>query len=213
MRIADWRDPATLLRAAPFMLLIVVAAVLSYRHHVLLRDQRDRVDHTYRVITQVQETLVDLIDAETGQRGYVLTGDDRYLLPFEKAKRESPTALASLRELVHDSPSQVARVDRTRELVDEKFDELNATIAVRREQGFDAARAMVVADHGRRSMDAVREFLLAMQRNELALLDERAVAAEGTERRLLMTTLLCAALSLVARVGLMFAGQRQTSRE
>lgn len=212
MRDVRWFDAGSLLRSAPFFVLIVLAAVLSYRYHALLRDQRDRVDHTYQVITQVQQTLVGMIDAETGQRGYVLTGDDRYLAPFERASREIPAALTRLRERVTDSPMQVARVDRTRSLVDAKLDELNATIVARREGGLYAARAIVVGDEGRRSMDAVRDALESMQHSELALLDERSAAARATERRLLATTVACTALSLVARIGLALAGRRGWKR-
>lgn len=202
-------DAGFLLRTLPFFALIVLAATLSYRYHALLQEQRSRVDHTYEVVTRLESTLVAIIDAETGQRGFVITGDERYLQPYRNAIAAEPAALADLRTLLADSPEQQARLDALHRLVTIKFGELDETLVARRTDGAEAARLLVVRDRGRATMDDLRATIGTMKAHELDLLGRRGDALHVTERRLLTTTLVCATLSLIARLGLAWQARRR----
>lgn len=202
MRFLGALDLSTLLRSAPFIALIAIASVLSFRYHQLLLSQRASIEHTYQVLTTLESTLVHTIDAETGQRGYIITGDDRYLAPYQRALEQIDPLTARLRALVSDSPAQLQRVDALEAAVALKLAELRDTVQARRKQGLERARALVLRDEGRRTMDGVRAILADMRNAESTLLDQRNARAQATERWLLAITLISTALSILARLGL-----------
>lgn len=202
MRLPGIPDLRSLLRSAPFVALLVVAGVLSFRYHQLLLSQRASIEHTYQVLTTLESTLVHAIDAETGQRGFIITGDDRYLEPYDRALAQIGPLANRLRALVSDSAVQQRRVDRLEYAVALKLAELHETVQARRNQGLDAARALVLRDEGKRTMDEVRAVVAEMRVAESELLDRRNAQAHATERWLLAITLACTALSVLARLGL-----------
>ncbi|WP_295529570.1 CHASE3 domain-containing protein [uncultured Pseudacidovorax sp.] len=202
MRLPGAPDLRSLLRSAPFVALLVVAGILSFRYHQLLLSQRASIEHTYQVLTTLESTLVHAIDAETGQRGFIITGDDRYLEPYDRALAQIGPLANRLRALVSDSAVQQRRVDRLEYAVALKLAELHETVQARRNQGLDGARALVLRDEGKRTMDEVRAVVAEMRVAESELLDRRNAQAHATERWLLAITLACTALSVLARLGL-----------
>lgn len=190
------------LQTVPFLALIVLAAVLSFTYHELLRRQRDLVEHTYRVLTVLETTTSRIVDAETGQRGFVITGDSAYLAPYARAVVEIPASLRELRGLIADNPEQLRREQALAGLLEGKMSELRDTIDARQSQGLDVARRVVLRDRGRRLMDEARSVMTQMRAAETELLQRRTASARTTERRLLAVTVACALLSLAARIGI-----------
>jgi len=84
----------------------------------------ESVSHTREVQTQLTLMLSTLQDAETGQRGYLLTGLDEYLEPYESAERGIDGVVAELRSLTADNPRQQEQLDLIEPLITQKFDEL-----------------------------------------------------------------------------------------
>lgn len=212
MRLPGAPDLRSLLRSAPFVALLVVAGVLSFRYHQLLLSQRASIEHTYQVLTTLESTLVHAIDAETGQRGFIITGEDRYLEPYDRALAQIGPLANRLRALVSDSTVQQRRVDRLEYAVALKLAELHETVQARRNQGLEAARALVLRDEGKRTMDEVRAVVAEMRVAESELLDQRNAQAHATERWLLAITLACTALSVLARLGLAMIARFHVSR-
>ena len=120
-------------------------------------------------------------DLETGQRGYLLTGNENYLAPYERGLAEIKSNLQYITENSKAeglSSDDVARVTR---LIDEKLEELKQAIELRRTQGFDAALAIVKTNGGKHLMDAIRLQIAAMISREdsaLAASDARAESLE-----------------------------------
>lgn len=131
------------------------------------------VSHTRAVQAQLSKVLSTLQDAETGQRGYLLTGVEAYLEPFEIASQQVRIVLEDLRTLTADNPRQQERLDRIEPLVGEKFDELLETISLLQTDGLDAALALVQTDRGKTVMDKIRSHIANMEAEENALLAER----------------------------------------
>src|SRR5690349_8869009 len=102
-----------------------------------------------------QNLLTGLVDAETGQRGFIITGEDRYLEPYQAAVQAIPGRMTKLRA-VADGPVPRNRIDRLETLVSAKLDELAKTIRVRRAEGREAATRVVLADRGRTLMVGIR---------------------------------------------------------
>jgi len=93
------------------LVLLAVIAVVSFLTTRRLLFEAGRVKQTYDVRARLTAVLSDLKDAETGQRGYLLTGESRYLAPYERARKQLPNSLAALRARTRDSIRQQARLD------------------------------------------------------------------------------------------------------
>lgn len=124
--------------AIPLVIVVMFGGYLSYRYNMILKDNRDLVVHTYQVISAVERMFSDIEDAETGQRGFIITGDKKYLDPYEHALHTSPESLPKVRQLVVDRPDQLQRLDKLEAALQSKMDELKATIALRRTPGIEA---------------------------------------------------------------------------
>jgi len=147
----------------------------------------DAVSHTLDVQRRITSVLSVLQDAETGQRGYLLTGDPKYLGPFEGARRR-----------LTDAPQHEAAL-ALEPLVNAKFQELDHTIDLRRSGDSEAALAIVRNDSGRKTMDQLRGRIADMGRAEGQLLSRRA--REGATYSYLASALLLG-LVLVIMTGL-----------
>src|ERR1700693_3554066 len=130
--------------ALPLVFVVTFGGYLSYRYNMVLKDNRDLVVHTYQVISAVERAFSGIQDAETGQRGFIITGDEKYLDPYEHALQTIPESLPTVRQLIVDRPDQLERLDKLEAALQSKMDELTATIALRGDTGIDAARAAIV---------------------------------------------------------------------
>ncbi|MEU4238556.1 CHASE3 domain-containing protein [Actinoplanes sp. NPDC026619] len=100
------------------------------------------MEHTYLVLCRIADVSVALKDAETGQRGFLITGEDSYLAPYTAAQTNVATAQQTLRTLTADNAAQQARLDELAPLIESKFAELKETIDLRAGSGgFAADRA------------------------------------------------------------------------
>ncbi|MFY9743656.1 MAG: CHASE3 domain-containing protein [Candidatus Sulfotelmatobacter sp.] len=137
------------------VILIAIGAV-SYNSTAEFMDSAGWVAHTYEVLDNLAGFLAAMKDAETGQRGYVITGQDQYLEPYLSASAIANQNLKSLRQLTADKPVQ-QRLDAREPLVASKFAELQETIDLRREKGFEAAAKEALTDKGKEAMDRIRQ--------------------------------------------------------
>ena len=106
--------------AVPVAILIVVGSV-AYRSTVRLIDASRQVSHTYAVLTELEQVVSTLKDAETGQRGYLLTGVEDFLEPYTAAIQSNDADLSDARKLTVDNPNQQRRLDALEPLVAAKL--------------------------------------------------------------------------------------------
>jgi CHASE3 domain sensor protein len=92
-----------LLGALPVVVALLLSGFISFSYNLLLKNYRDAVDHTFQVMSGIDNVLLRLQDAETGQRGFIITGDEAYLAPFKSAEGELSEALADLGHLISDN--------------------------------------------------------------------------------------------------------------
>ncbi|TBR29346.1 MAG: histidine kinase, partial [Reyranella sp.] len=132
--------------------IVAVSAWLSVR--TAQHAEEAVVEREIRALTT--NLLAATIDAETGQRGYLLTGEARYLGPFERAQPRLRRDLANLRELVATDPAQLAAVMELAGVLDAKMSELTETIEQTKAGQRDAAIQTVLSDRGRLLMEKAR---------------------------------------------------------
>ncbi|MEU8817599.1 CHASE3 domain-containing protein [Actinoplanes sp. NPDC048796] len=160
--------------------LLVISAV-SFRSVGSLRTTSEMVDHTYQVLARIEAISSSLKDAETGQRGFLITGKRDYLAPYEAARGDLATEQQTLRTMTADNPAQQQRLDALAPLVQSKLDELKETIDLRAGAGgFRAALQVVLTDKGKAVMDDIRTVLSAMDNAERTLLAQRTSSASSS---------------------------------
>jgi PAS domain S-box-containing protein len=161
---------------AVVVVIILANTALSYRNTVQLYAAAEGVAHSERVQAAVEEVLTSAAEAETGQRGYLITGNERYLEPFTTAGDRIDAQVANLARLTRDNAEQEAEVPRLQRYIAQKFDELRLTIAVRKENGSDAARALVFTDRGRLAMDSLHAAATRMETRERLMIAAQTAA-------------------------------------
>ncbi|MDJ0703556.1 MAG: CHASE3 domain-containing protein [Leptolyngbyaceae cyanobacterium MO_188.B28] len=139
------------------------------------------VAHTFNVEADLRTLERKLVDAETGQRGFVITGEDRYLEPYQAAIAELDTTFADLKTLISDNPEQIKRLSVVEELADDKLAELKETIDLKRQGKQEELLALIKSDQGKDIMDAIRVKLAEMVAVEDELMEDRAKVAANAE--------------------------------
>jgi PAS domain S-box-containing protein len=153
--------------------------ITSKRDWVRYRESTHLVEHTYQVLAAVESLRNLTQDAETGQRGYLLTGEERYLAPYTAALSKLNVSQAKLRELLAGDPQQQARVTALNQATAAKLEELRQTIELRRMRGFEAALELVRTDLGKQAMDDIRRIADSLLVEEHRMLARRLSEAEA----------------------------------
>lgn len=160
------------------ILLLLVVAGTAYRSTGQLVDASASTTHTYKVLRHIESVTATMVDAETGQRGFVLTGEESYLDPYRAAIGRLDQIQRELRSLTADNPAQQARLTRLDPAVRAKLDEMANIVTTRRDKGFDAARQVIMTDRAKRYMDETRQVLGEMANEEEGLLRDRDRTSE-----------------------------------
>jgi signal transduction histidine kinase/DNA-binding response OmpR family regulator/CHASE3 domain sensor protein len=184
------------LALAGFLTAVVAVGVIAWFSYNSLRetaDLRGRVTHAVNVIDALQAVQTILVDAETGQRGFVITGDEAFLQPYQDAQVALPGTLATARGLVANDPDLRARFETMTTATARLLAILEETIALRRGRNADRADAIVSSGRGNALMDQLRGGISAMleiERTSLQTMQsERDVAAAGSLRVTLLGTI------------------------
>src|SRR5438105_4897455 len=187
---------------------VLVFGSISVQRMADLGEATQSVDRTLVLREETEVFLSLLKDAETGQRGFVITGDRHYLAPYDAAQAWVGRQLDRLRGLTGEMPDQHARVVALESLVRRKLDELRDTIMARERAGFAAAAQIVATGQGKHVMDEMRSVIDEMRAEEAGLLVERRAVAARDARLATATTLggLAVAFGLLVAAGLLLNG-------
>jgi signal transduction histidine kinase/DNA-binding response OmpR family regulator len=173
-----------LLAAIPIFLVLLVIAYLSVRFAADERAQQGWTIHTYQVIGQAQRVLSDAQDAETSQRGYIITRQDSFLQPFHRAEQRIGPDLLKLKALTADNPIQQARADALAAIVAKRFGALNQSLALAPTNNTASSSALLSSmAAGKSAMDSVRGVIASAIAEEERLLAQRIAARREAERR------------------------------
>jgi signal transduction histidine kinase len=104
-------------------------------------------------------------DAEAGERGYLLMGEDRYLLPLQQATREFPIQVRACLNLADQEPALRPQIERLASLVTERFAQAEAVLQLQRAKGLHAALESVRSGHSEGTMDEIRKTVRRLLRD------------------------------------------------
>ncbi|MDB6441989.1 diguanylate cyclase [Pseudomonas sp. 21TX0197] len=163
-----YRKPSLKIAAAAAVIIMSFnAAVAPLCLSWVGQTQRDR-QLVEDQLTSLRGLLELVVDAETGQRGYIITGDDRFLQPYYATMTNLPEGLRTLEALYATDPEQEQQaVQGIRALVDEKMANLAETIKLRRDKGYDAAMQVVMQGVGKGLTDRIRESIATQVKGEM----------------------------------------------
>jgi PAS domain S-box-containing protein len=188
--------------AASVVLALLVAGLslfLAFTHLTSLAQARAWVDHSHAVKEATQDLFSSVQDAETGERGFLITEDPKYLEPYQRAETAIPDQERRLTALVADNPDQATRVQRLNRAIDKRLAVLDRIVAAGRAGDFAGARVEVLSGQGRQAMQEIRTAVTAIRGVEDTYLDRRTALADQQET---LTLVIGMAVSLVALAGL-----------
>jgi len=168
-----------------FGLLLTVLAINGsfMRRQVGVQNRDDAwVIHTKQILFEAEQTESLLKDAETGQRGYLYTGDPTYLAPYSSAVARIEPHIDNLGRLTADNPRQQERIVRLRDLAHRKLNELARTISLYQSGKIDEARAVVLSHVGKSYMDEIRRVIAQMEQEESSLEAGRTATYQKSQR-------------------------------
>jgi PAS domain S-box-containing protein len=138
----------------------------SYRGTIRTAEAADARKHSFEIQLGLDGVAARLVDAETGQRGYLLTGDQAYLEPYHGAIKSLGQLMNQVKQLVAGDPVQMKHVQELEPLVDHKLDELQLTIDLRGKEGLATANKVVQQGSGKELMDKIRAVISEMSEEE-----------------------------------------------
>lgn len=182
---------------ALLVLLLIGNSLLTKRQLDVQVANERWVFHTRQVLYELQQTETLLVDAETGQRGYLLTGDPSYLDPYNRALTQVDGHIANLVSATADNPAEQANAMQLGQYAHRKLGELTQTIELYHSGKADQARAIVLSGRGRADMENIRHVIAVMQQEETALYALR----DADYTRSIRITNACLALATVVGIG------------
>jgi len=203
-RLVLWHTVA----AVPMATVVILGAWLSWHYHQLTMDNRARVDRAYAVLDVVDGLYISVQNADVAQRDFIITGDDSHLAVFQAALREQQADSDRLRTLLAASAKQEENLARLDQAVAAKLAELGKTIALRQQQGFEAAQLAIRNGDDGQAMNSIRQQVMVLAENERRFLLRRQADTREHERDTVLAGLFIAALSVTTRI-LVTLGIRQ----
>jgi two-component sensor histidine kinase len=174
-------------------------------------ESRMRVRGTHDVMLAAKNFMAAATDAETGQRGYLITLKDSYLSPYRKGMATAGMHLSNLEVMQRHNPEQLARLKELRRLWIEKAEELASTIDLAQKKEIEAARAQVTGDRGSNLMDQLRHVVSDIEATETVMRTESIGQQTVLEKQLFAFTQLTTLTGFAALIYLLFQARRAAS--
>jgi PAS domain S-box-containing protein len=175
---------------------LVANAVLTYRNTTQLDEDARWVAHTHEVLDVTGDVLRSLVDAETGQRGFTITGQGEFLEPYESARARVGDYLARLKQLTSASERQQERIHNLEDMSGVQLSLLEQGVALRRKSEQEA-KAFVASGKSKEHMDAIRALVLQMEQEEQGLFVDRQRKTSRAYTVAVTTGLLAAVFGLI----------------
>ncbi len=175
----DTRPLATLVLA-----LVLLMILVAFSYWISRESEQDALQlvHDRAVVGALHATETHLHQAQAGVHGYIITGEERWLEPYERGLREGPERLAQFRELIVH-PAQRDRLPALEATAGQMLDLARELVKVRRDQGFEAARAAIISSDPVGTMNAFHALAVKFEAAQLQLVEVRQAQVARENRR------------------------------
>ncbi len=178
------------------LILLLIISGLSYRNTRKVIQTDNLVVRTQEVLTGLASLHAALTDAETSQRGYIITGDARSLATYRNSQLLIDFNFHDLERLTSDNPAQQHRLALMEPLIKDRLERLETGIRLMQQGGFEAAQQFVRSGRGQDEMAEIQKIINEMGGVEERLLDEQVEASEASSRHAILATALLAIAAL-----------------
>ena len=161
---------------------VILISAASWFNASRMAETYRWVDHTHQILSRCEEIQVDLLNIETATRGFAITGEDRFLAPYETGRARVRDSLRALLELTRDNPAQHEHAAALEPLVAEKIAQMQVSVALRRGPGGPAALAEIASGEGETLRARILTLVGEMKGDEQRLLEERRARSDSTSR-------------------------------
>jgi len=175
--------------ALALLILLIISAV-SYRSTNNLIESAGLRQHSYLVLGQLENVSSLMKDGQRGERGYIITGEERFLEPYNASLDKIRETLKEIQKMMVDNPRQQQSLSALEPLIENELTELKKVIDIRREKGFEAAVQEVKTGLGKKAMDDIQRVIKEMVDEESQLLKHRREATEVQARHAILTIVL-----------------------
>lgn len=183
------------------LIAVSILGTVSYQAVSRLGKGFALVSHTEEVIASIRSVLVSLGQAEAGQRGYVLTGQDSYLESYTSGAQSAPRQMQPLKNLVSDNPPQRRRAMTLDSLVQLRLERLAQAITAYQREGLSAAQSFIQNGIGAALSDQIVDRATEMQETESQLLKERLRRASDVQQEAMLLIVLSVLLAMALLIG------------
>jgi methyl-accepting chemotaxis protein len=161
--------------------LAIAVSIFTYSKVQFIEDSNGWTAHTYKVLEEASRTLASVVDQETGVRGYLVAGDDKFLDPYRAGQRSFADSFARIKALTSDNPAQQARLEEVNRLAQAWRNSVaeKEIALMSKPETKEQARAMEASGAGKDFMDGIRAKIAEIDKVERGLLEER-VADQDT---------------------------------
>jgi len=194
------------------LLLMIINGAAAFLSTRGLVEGMSWVTHTYEVKWESERLLRRLIDAETGQRGFLYTSEDTFLEPYTNALEKIQGSRAAIQALVRDNPAQLQRMEVINELIRQKLEYMQKTIAFNKNGKEEEAKSSITAGTGKQIMDKLRNEINEMNQVESDLLTHRTKDADRTQLISFLTIICGTLISIVIGVFILWLIKRNFLR-
>lgn len=176
-------QPAVVVALVIALALTVGTALLGVMATRQVVETNGKTAASHEKILAIQQVMTAVADAETGQRGYLLTGDGKYLQPYRQAADKIEPLLGELRKRYIAQPDRLNVLNQLSSLIDAKRAEIEKTISLRERGSMAAALNIVETDDGRYTMESIRKMLAGLEIHEVRDLKEEGDHLEARAYR------------------------------
>lgn len=201
----DYKRAGVLTGFFLLLLVLIANAFITRRQLAVQVKNQSWVLQSRQVLFELSQIESLLKDAETGQRGFLYTGQPRYLQPYYAGVTQVEPHLRNLSRLTADDPRQQANISHLRTLTQEKLSELAQTIGLYQSGQTEQAKALVLSDYGLATMDKIRQLMAQMLRQETSLELARMAAYQRSVRSTILSIYFA---SILAALGLLLLAYR-----
>jgi len=161
--------------------ILVVVAVFSFRNTEKFTDSNQLVNHTHEVLDEFNQILTATVDAQTGVRGFVITGNEAFLDPYNKSRQNIVEHLEKLKKLIVDNPAQQKNIEALQDQLNANSKFQENLIAIRKND-YEKAKEIVSTQEGKHIQDEIRRIIANSKEIENTLLAERKKSSDEDAR-------------------------------
>jgi methyl-accepting chemotaxis protein WspA len=182
------------------VLFTCITSFISQSTNIQIRETNEHVNSTYEIKADLKGLEKILVDAETGQRGFIITKKEEYLDPFNQAKPQLNERIVDLKQQFNTEPKNLQLITEIEKLSREKFQELEATIALQRAGKDKELLELILSNQGKKKMDQIREImdgLIASQDQILEAQKRELMQVQSFSNLVIWGNLLCIIITVV----------------